>query len=164
MKAISQVRTFAGPFVLCLFITFSLLPCSASAQEDMSEFIEKKNIELMQKEEALKKEEVRLKTLGKDIDNRIAEYRKLLDEVEEALGKIEVNRKKNMKHLVKTYEAMPPEEAAAKLSVLDEKTAAGILKGMSSRKAGAAMAAMDTEKAASLTMQMTSPVKNFPVR
>ncbi|KJR41891.1 hypothetical protein MCHI_002211 [Candidatus Magnetoovum chiemensis] len=54
---------------------------------------------------------------------------------------------------------MPSQEAADKISSIDEELAAVILLKMNPRKAGKAMALMDTRKASALTQKMAS-IKN----
>lgn len=125
---------------------------------------EKKKGGLEEKEEALKKEELRLKALKKELDEKIDTYTKLLARMEEALKSMDTAKGERYEHLIKAYEAMPNEDAAARLSSLEEKTAVNILTRMKSKKAGAVMAAMDPKKAASLTESMMSMVKKVPTR
>ncbi len=142
----------------------SLVTVSAYAQDDLVKFIEKKRVELTEKEDALEKEDERLKALRRDVDERIDKYTKLLSQIEETLKKIEAAKNERMEHLVKTYEAMPTEEAAARLSALDEPTAVKIIFRMKSKKAGAVMAAMEPKKVAAITESMTKVVKKFPIK
>ncbi len=125
---------------------------------------EKKKSDLAEKEEALKKEEVRLKALKKELDEKIDTYTKLLARMEEALKSMDTAKGERYEHLIKAYEAMPNEEAAVRLSALEEKTAVNILTRMKSKKAGGVMAAMDARKAASLTEGMMSIVKKVPTK
>ncbi len=125
---------------------------------------DKKRAELAEKEEALKKEEARLKVLKKELDEKIDTYTRLLARMEEALKSMDTAKGERYEHLIKAYEAMPNEEAATRLSVLEEKTALNILIRMKSKKAGMVMAAMDSRKAASLTEGMMGMVKKIPTR
>ncbi len=125
---------------------------------------EKKKSDLAEKEEVLKKEETRLKALKKELDEKIDTYTKLLARMEEALKSMDTAKGERYEHLIKVYEAMPNEEAAVRLSALEEKTAVNILTRMKSKKAGGVMAAMDARKAASLTEGMMSIVKKVPTK
>jgi flagellar motility protein MotE (MotC chaperone) len=145
--------------VLSINLLFSI---PARAEEDLLQLVEKKQVALTQKEEALKQEAERLKALKRDVDERIEKYAELLARIEKALDRVEEAEKDNMKHLVSTYEAMPPEEAASRLSLLHEATAVKIISAMKSRKAGVVMGLIEPEKAASLTKHMA--VKKFPPR
>ncbi|MBI5849228.1 MAG: hypothetical protein HZB31_14995 [Nitrospirae bacterium] len=125
---------------------------------------EKRKGEIAEKEESLRKEEERLKLLKKELDEKIDKYTKLLARMEEVLKSMDTARGERYEHLIKAYEAMPNEEAAARLSALEEMTAMNILMRMKSKKAGAVMAAMDAKKAASLTEGMMGMAKKFPTK
>lgn len=125
---------------------------------------ERKKSEIAEKEEALKKEEERLKALKKELDEKIDRYTKLLARMEEILKSMDSAKGEQYEHLIKAYEAMPNEDAAARLTALDEQTAITILVRIKSKKAGTIMAAMDTKKAASLTEGMMSMAKKFPTK
>lgn len=118
--------------------------------------------DLKEREAAVRKEEERLSAIKKDVEQKIAEYRGLLDKIEKMLSKIEQANDEKLAHAVKVYEAMPAEDAAARLSVIDEHTAVNILMQMKAKKAGAVISFMDPKKAASVTKSMTGTVKNFP--
>jgi len=155
-----------------LYLTFALLAACcflfttvrAYAQEEMIALIEKKQKEIKEKEEALKKEEERLNAIRRDLDERIGRYTLLLNQIEEALKKIEQIRDERLDHVVKAYEAMSPEDAAARLSALDESMAVKIMLRMKGKKAGAVIGLMEPKKAASITEKMAKVVKNFPAR
>lgn len=142
--------------VLCLSSAICLLSSAASAQDDLVRIVEEKRIELKAREEALKREEERLNILKKEVEQKIADYTRLLDRVEAALGKVEQVKGGRIENVVKAYEAMPAEDAAARLSVLDHDTLLVIITRMKSKKAGAVMALMEPAKAASLTRSMAA--------
>lgn len=123
---------------------------------------EKKLTELLEREAALKKEEERLKALKKDVDERIAKYTKLLDSIEEKLKLFESAKNEKMDHIIKTFESMPGEEAAARLSAMNEVTAMKIIMKMKSKKAGVIMSFIEPKKAASLTEGILNIEKKFP--
>ena len=150
--------------VFCLISTLqcSLFTISAYAQDDVIKFIEKKQKEIKIREEALEKEEKRLHVLKGDIDERIEKYTKLLNNLENMLKKLEQIKEGKLEHVVKVYEAMPPEEAAAKLAALDEPTAVEIIRRMKSKKAGAVMAFMNEKKSASITQSLARFEKKIP--
>jgi flagellar motility protein MotE (MotC chaperone) len=146
-----------------LFIVHWLIfTVSAYAQDDMIKFVEKKQKEIKEKESTLLKEEERLKVLRKDIDERIEKYTRLLTQLENILKKLEQVQDEKFEHVVKSYEVMPPEEAAERLSALPEQTAVKIIRRMKPKKAGTVMAFIDSKKVASLTEIMTKFEKNFP--
>ncbi|MBF0486641.1 MAG: hypothetical protein HQK98_00635 [Nitrospirae bacterium] len=123
-----------------------------------------KNIELSKREEAVRKEEERLNALKVDIDAKIAEYEKILKQLDAVMAKLKEANSQRMANLVKTYESMPAENAAKDLESSDEELAATILSKMKSRKAGPVLAAMGQRKAAALTDRMSKLLKNLPVK
>lgn len=160
-------RIGVNPFILfALFAACCLLftTARAFAQDEMIAFIEKKQKEIKEKEDALRKEEERLNAIRKDVDERIGKYTLLLNQIDEALKKIEQIRDERLDHVVKAYEAMSAEDAAARLSALDESMAVKIMLRMKGKKAGAVIGLMEPRKAASITEKMAKVVKNFPAR
>ncbi len=153
---------------LCLTSIIFLFSCifsfSAYAQDDMLQFIEKKQKELKEKEESLIKEEERLKVIRREVDDRIEKYSRILAQIESLLKKAEEVQDEKIERIVKVYESMPPEEAADKLSALSEPMAIKIIKRMKPKKAGTVMAYMDSKKVASLMEGMSIFDKNFPTR
>jgi len=128
----------------------------AFAQDDLLKLVEMKRIELKEKEEALKNEEQRLSILRKQVDEKIEAYTKLLAQVEAAAKKIEEAKSERLENVVKSYEVMSAEDAAARLSVLDNDIALQIMTRMKSKKAGAIIAVMEPQKAAALTKSMAT--------
>lgn len=163
------MKFFKGGRLLGLLAVVLLaLPCTgqpALAGEidgTTAEKLERGYRKLAERERAIAAEQIKLDALRGDVNNKIEEYEKLLTRVEQALNKLSVASDDNLTHVVKTYEAMNPDAAAARLSRLDEPTAVKILMRMKSKKAGAVLAEISTKKAASLTLRITRIVKNFP--
>ncbi|MEW6569720.1 MAG: hypothetical protein AB1390_00885 [Nitrospirota bacterium] len=156
------MKSLLFTFCSLLFIVHFPLALSVHAQDDIIKFIEEKQREIKEKENALLKEEERMKALRKDIDERIEKYATLLDRLETVLKKLEHVRNERLGNVVKLYEVMPPEEAATSLSAIPEHTVVKIISRMNPKKAGAIMACMDAQKAASITEAMTKFEKNFP--
>ena len=143
-------------FVICLSFTVCLLASAAPAQDDMLRLIETKRLEQKDREEALKHEEQRLNIIRTQVDERIEAYSKLLVKVEAAVKILEQARGEKIDGVVKAYEVMSPEDAAAKLSTLDNNTIYQIMTRMKSKKAGAIIALMNPQKAAALTRKMAA--------
>jgi flagellar motility protein MotE (MotC chaperone) len=143
-------------FLLCVLASFFLLLASAApAQEDPLKVVEEKRLELKEREDVVKRDELRLAALKKDVDDKIKTYTDLLARVEAALKRVEQVKGDKIETVVKAYEAMPAEDAATRLAALDNDTALLILTRMKSKKVGAAIALMDPQKAAVLTKSMT---------
>ncbi|KWT85134.1 MotE family protein [Candidatus Magnetominusculus xianensis] len=123
-----------------------------------------KNMELSRREEAVKKEEERLNDLKAEVDKKIAEYEKLLRQLDEIMAKLKETNTERMNNLVKIYESMPAENAAKELELLDEELSVAILVKMKPRKTAAVLSAMDKRKAAIFTDLMSKVTKKLPVR
>lgn len=155
-EAGSQRRNSKRKLVaFCLTSVFFLLAPAVPAQEDPLRVVEEKRLELKEREDSLKRDELRLTALKKDVDEKIQAYTELLARVEAALKRVELVKGDKIENVVKAYEAMPAEDAATRLAALDNDTALLILARMKSKKVGAAIALMDTQKAAALTKSMT---------
>ncbi len=150
-------------FLFILSMPFILSPAMAS-QDEILRFIETKQKEIREKEEAIKIEEERLNILKKEIEEKMENYKRLLNQIEEVLKRIEQINDEKLNKVVKTYESMSPEDAAARLSMLEDKIAVSILVKMKDKKASAIIAALEPRKAASITEKMANFVKNFPIR
>jgi flagellar motility protein MotE (MotC chaperone) len=153
-------------FLFCVSLSvFCLLFTALSyAQDNTLAFIGEKQREIKDRENALRKEEERLKILRKDMDERLEKYTNLLNQLENVLNKLESLQDEKFDRVVKAYESMPPEDAATRLSALPEQTAVKIIKKMKPKKIGVIMANMDPQKVASLTEGITKFEKIFPTR
>jgi len=121
------------------------------AQEDAASVIEKQRLELDRKEEIIKKETERLDTLKKDVEEDIRKYTALLEQIDKSLKLAQEISDKRLKHVARAYEAMQPEDAASRLSGLDNDTAVQILLKMESKKAGLVIGMMGPQKASNIT-------------
>ncbi|MEW6601433.1 MAG: hypothetical protein AB1499_10730 [Nitrospirota bacterium] len=140
----------AAFIILAIFV----MSVCAYAEEDIAGIIEKQRIELEQKEELIKKEGERLKTLKKEVEDDIVKYTALLAQIDKSLKQAEEIGNKRLKHVAKAYEAMQPEDAASRLSGLDNETAVQILLKMESKKAGLVIGMMGASRATLLTKEI----------
>jgi flagellar motility protein MotE (MotC chaperone) len=137
-----------------------LLASAVLAQDDPIKLIEAKRIELKEKEETIKRDEARLNALKKEVDAKIETYTRLLAQLEAVLKRVEQVKGEKIENVVKAYEIMPPEDAAARISALDNDTALQIMTRMKSKKAGAIIAVMEPHKAATLTRRLAAITSN----
>ena len=134
-----------------------IFSCNVYAQEDLdvASVIEKQRLELIQKEEILKKETERLRTIKKEVEEGIVKYNDILKQIDKSLIKAAEIGNKRLKHVAKAYEAMQPEDAASRLTGLEASIAVQILLKMNSKKAGLVIGMMDTTRATLLTKDLT---------
>jgi len=140
--------------IIYCILALMLASVSAHALEDVSVSIEKQKLELAKKEEVIKQETERLKTLKKEVEDDIAKYTSLLQQIEKSLQQVEQTAGKRLRHVAKAYEAMAPEDAAVRLVGLDNETAVQVLLKMESKKAGLVIGMMDSKKATTLTKEI----------
>lgn len=148
--------------LLCPVPSSAAAPPSAAPKETSMPVPTKKAPDLAGRERALKAEEERLLVLRKEVDLKIATYEKLLGRAEEKRKRKQEEKDANVDQLVKLFEGMPPEGAAARLAALDDGMAAAILGKMKSRKASAALSVMDPKRVAVIALKIVGRVKNFP--
>lgn len=149
-------------------VIFAVLFCSQTAVrlsfagDDVIKSVLKKNSELKEKEQRLNKEEERLSALKRDVDERIEKYSGILARIEAALKKAEQIRDEKLEHIIKSYEAMPPDEAAQRLAALDRATAIKIIAKMKSKKVSAILASMEPKTVAVITENILKTENFFP--
>ncbi len=140
--------------IILSFIGILIFVVTAYGAEDIVSGIERQRSELNQKEEIIRKETERLKTIKKEVEEDIAKYTDLLNQIDKSLQKAEEAGNKRLKPVAKAYEAMPPEDAASRISGLDNLTAVQILLKMNSKKAGLVIGMMEAPKATVLTKEI----------
>ena len=128
---------------------------TASPDRALLYSIQKRQVELNQKEEALKTDERRLVILKKEISDKIEILRQVESKLNAALDAEKNAEGKRLKELAKVYESMPPAKAGAMLAKLDLKTAAGITINMKRDRAGAIWGHLDPQKAVEITNEIT---------
>ncbi len=141
-------------YIICIAISL-LFAVNLYAEEEIANTGDKQKLEMAKKEEMLKQETERLKILKKEVEDDIAKYTSLLQQIEKSLQQAEETGNKRLRHVAKAYEAMAPEDAATRLSGLDNETAVQILLKMESKKAGLVIGMMDSRKATLLTKEIT---------
>jgi len=148
--------------LLCPVPVSVAAPPSAELRETPMPVQTMKAPDLAERERALKTEEERLLVLRKEVEVKIAKYEKLLGQAEENQKRKQEEKDAKVDQLVKLFEGMSPEGAAARLAALDDGMAAAILGRMKSRKASAALSVMDPKRVAGIALKIVGRVKNFP--
>ncbi len=128
----------------------------AGGEGGLLELLIKRRKALDQREVALKSEERRLDILRRETEEKIERYARILERLEGALAELKRLKEERFKRMVKVYEAMPAEQAARRISALDEDTAAGIILAMKSKKAGAVLSHMGDDKSTAIARRILS--------
>ena len=141
-------------FSIILFsIAYNLLPMPHGPSYNLS-YAEEQKQPQSQPAQQKSLEEERLAIIKADIQKEIEYNEKLKKEIEEAQKGLDENAKERLLKVSKIYEAMPAEEAAKRLEKIDENTAVDIISVLKPRSAGAILAQMDNDKAASISKKM----------
>lgn len=129
---------------------------SASQQIDLEilKSIEQKEQEMKKREEALGKREEQLKLLNEEIDQRLVEIKKAQSKIEKLVVLREDLVEKSIKHLVKVYSSMRPEEAGSLIEKLDRDITIQILSKMKGKVAGKILARVEPSLAAKLSEEI----------
>ena len=118
------------------------------------------------REEAMRIEEARLLSLKKDIEQLLARQQlaKTGPNSKQKPVDAESAAKAAIDQVVKMYETMPPEEAAARLEKLPTDMALEVLRSLKGKTAGTILASVKPDKAAKLTERFlaTAPEKKAP--
>lgn len=141
---------------------------AASAPEDeakaLIQMLRQRKQELDRREEALRADEQRLAALKSELEvmlNSIEQKAKAAEaakqaEVERKRRADADERKAKLDKMVQIYEAMPVEDAAARLDKLPDRSAIELLRAMKGKTAGAILAQMKPAKAAQLSQRLLS--------
>jgi flagellar motility protein MotE (MotC chaperone) len=124
------------------------------AEKGLLAALNRKEKELLAREEDVVRKEERLNIVKADIEQRLTELKREHEEIAALVKKIDEINDQRVKRIVKIYESMNPEEAASRIEKLDEQMAVMILASMSERKAAKVMSFIDVSKSAKLSQSL----------
>lgn len=105
--------------------------------------------DLSMREQLLKAAELR-------IESKVAELKKIQEEIKSSLKQHDEEQEEKLKSLVKIYETMKPKDAARIFEQLDMPILLDVVERMKETKAAPVIAGMDPEKAKKLTTEMAN--------
>lgn len=111
--------------------------------------LERVNLDKMRRDILL--EQGRLKQTRKEIEVRIHDLKQLKTEVNARISTLQNIEEKEIKHLVKVYESMSPEEAAPLIEGLKQEISVELLSRMKGKKAGKILEFVEKKKAVELS-------------
>jgi flagellar motility protein MotE (MotC chaperone) len=114
----------------------------------------KRRDEMNKREQGLAAREALLTAAEQEVDRKLTELNKLRAEIEGLLGKQEKMEESRIISLVKIYEAMKPKEAATIFNTLDMDVLLSVVSRMNERRLSPILAAMDPEKARTVTIKL----------
>lgn len=109
---------------------------------------------LDQKEQQLITREALLKAAEQELERKYQELSKLKKEIESLLEQQSDEEQERIQSLVKIYEGMKPQDAARIFNTLDLDILLDVVTGMSPRKLSPVLAAMNPERARTITTMM----------
>lgn len=128
-------------------------PANASAAEPASQADQLQDLSARQL--ALDKKEAELRTLERELDEKLTNLRELEIKMQKLIDSAGTIQDEKMVHLIDVYSNMKPKQAAQVLETLEEPIAVRILAGMSGRKAGEILSSVRPDRAAKLSEALT---------
>ena len=111
------------------------------------------------KERALQTREALLKAAEQELDRKYQELSQLRKEIESLLETQSGEEQKRVASLVKIYEGMKPKDAARIFDTLDLDVLVAVVSSMSERKLSPVLAAMNPERARTITIMLAEQKK-----
>lgn len=137
------------------------VPGYENVKEEVTADLIARSAALDTKEKNLNTREALLKAAEKELEQKYKELSQLRGEIEELLGKQSEEEEARIKSLVKVYEGMKPKDAARIFDTLDLDILMAVMGQMSERKMSPILAAMDPERARTITI-MLAEQKQLP--
>ena len=156
MKRLHCVTSVVPEIFLILAALILVLQAAPVYSFDEASMVARMRDQLENREAELNKREERLKTLEAELNEKIRQYEEITRKAEAYLEEIKAIQDEDLKHLIKTYEAMPPEAAAGRISKLETGLAVKVLRGMKTRSLGKLMANLSPSRAARLSKLMVA--------
>ena len=125
-----------------------------SIKLEMFEDLSKRSAELEKIEEDLRMREALLKAAEQELDRKVQELTNLRKEIEELLELQSGKEQERVESLVKIYEGMKPKDAARIFDTLDLDVLVMVMSKMSERKVAPVLAAMNPERARTVTIML----------
>ena len=109
---------------------------------------------LGEQEESLKVEEERLSMLKQDIEDKLKKLKNIEKNIEKMIKVKDESDLAKLKHLVKVYESMRPEEAAPLIEKMDQQIVVKLLSKMKGKIAGKILASVDPSQAVRISEKL----------
>lgn len=135
-------------------ITHAPPPPDPSSPAAMIRAIEQRKGELDQRAHELDLKEERIRQMEQEVSQMLKKYSQIRQTQEEKETKKKQEDEKQLGRLVKMYETMPAEEAAARIDRMDESFALSLLGKIKEKNAAQILAGLNPTKAAKLTEKL----------
>lgn len=131
----------------------------SNVKMEMFEDLSLRREQLEKSERDLQVREALLKATAQELDRKYQELTKLRKEIEGLLSQQSEEEQGRIDSLVKIYEGMKPKDAARIFDTLDIDVLVSVISKMSERKIAPVMAAMNPERARSITIMLAEQKK-----
>lgn len=131
----------------------------SGVKEEMFRDMMARRQKLDQIEKKLRAREALLQAAEQEVDRKVQELAKLKKEIEALLNKQTEEEKARIGSLVKIYEGMKPKDAARIFDTLDIDVLVSVMSTMSERKVAPILAAMNAERARTVTIMLAEQNK-----
>ena len=131
----------------------------ASVKNEMFDELMKRRKGLDKREKELRTREALLRAAEQEIDRKYQELSALRKEIEGLLEQQSEEEKARITSLVKIYEGMKPKDAARIFDTLDLDVLVAVMSQMSERKLSPVLAAMNPERARTITIMLAEQKK-----
>jgi flagellar motility protein MotE (MotC chaperone) len=129
-------------------------PESPSSLPRLFTLMHKERQSLQAREAAVAGKEEQLRTLQKEVEERLQELKALQLKMMETIEEEKRIKGDHNRHLVATLTAMPPDRAARLLEKMEEDVAVQLLRNIKGKEAGAILAMLAPDKAARLSQRL----------
>jgi len=116
--------------------------------------LSKRRAELDQRSEELDQRDLLLKATEQRVQEKIDQLQKMQAQLDAAIGKVDEQEDQRLQSLVRIYEAMKPQEAAAIFDKLEQPVLLQVLTRMKDKSVAAILPHLDGDKARSITMAL----------
>lgn len=114
-------------------------------------FLTQRKSELEREALQIEKRRAELVAIQNDINSKIEQLTKLRNEIKAEVDRKKTAQEKKLKHLIKAYTAMKPQNAASLIEKLDLKFAVDILSNMKGDVVGSIFSFLSVERAAEIS-------------
>lgn len=135
------------------------IDASSAVKIEMFEDLSKRRDAIESREKDLQTREALIKTAEQELDRKYQELETIRTEIKNLLVEQSEEEKKRIGSLVKIYEGMKPNQAAAIFNTLDIDVLVDVMTAMSERKVAPIFAQMDPERARAVTIIMAEQKK-----
>ncbi len=128
-------------------------------QEQLSKDLAKRREQLDKQDSELAARKALLDAAQKELDQKIGEVTNLRNEIKGMMDQLSTEEKQRIGALVKIYEGMKPADAARIFNTLDMDVLLQVMSQMSTRKTSPILAAMESERAKTVTIMLAQQKK-----